>query len=186
MLTITQSKSKADLQGIINLQRANLSAQFSAEEKESQGFLFVQHSIDDLKKLSDIEAHVIALDRNKVVAYILTMTQASRVEIPQLLPMFLQFDQIEYDGKKVSDYNYLVVGQVCIGKEYRGEGLFDKCYKKYRELFAGKYDFSITEISTSNHRSMRAHQRIGFEVIHTFHDLVEEWSIVVLDWRKTP
>ncbi|MDR7127745.1 hypothetical protein J2X69_000073 [Algoriphagus sp. 4150] len=184
MITLTQSKSTADLQGIIDLQKANLSTQISVDEKESQGFVFVRHSLEDLGKLNAIEAHVIALDGNHIAAYILAMTKASKADIPQLVPMFRQFDKIEYMGKKVSGYNYIAVGQVCVGKTYRGEGLFDKCYAKYKEAFEGKYDFAITEISTSNLRSIRAHRRIGFDVIHTFHDGVEEWNIVIWDWRK--
>ncbi|WP_192349276.1 GNAT family N-acetyltransferase [Algoriphagus sp. Y33] len=184
MITLTQSKSKADLQGIIDLQKANLSTQISIDEKESQGFVFVRHSLEDLAKLNAIEAHIIARDGNYIAAYILAMTKASKADIPQLVPMFYQFDEIEYMGKKVSGYNYIAVGQVCIGKSYRGGGLFDKCYEKYKEVFEEKYDFAITEISTSNLRSIRAHLRIGFEVIHTFHDNVEEWNIVIWDWMK--
>ena len=186
MLQLTQSKSLADLKGIHGLQKANLRAQISVEEKESQGFVFVQHSLEDLKKLNDIEPHVIALEENHVAAYILAMTEASKADIPQLTSMFRQFDQIEYEGKKVCDYCYIVVGQVCVGKEYRGKGLFDKVYKHYQESFSEKYDFTITEISTSNHRSLRAHQRIGFVVIHTFQDRLEEWNIVLWDWSKMP
>ncbi|WP_057939746.1 GNAT family N-acetyltransferase [Algoriphagus resistens] len=184
MITLSQSKSTDDLQGIIDLQKANISTGISIHEKESQGFVYVQHSLEDLNKLNDIESHVIALDGSYVAAYILAMTKASRADIQQLVPMFRQFDQIHYEGKKVSDYNYIAVGQVCIGKTYRGEGLFDRCYAKYKQTFEDRYDLAITEISTSNHRSMRAHQRIGFEVIDTFHDGVEQWNIVIWDWRK--
>ena len=184
MLTLVQSKSTEDLQGIIDLQKANLSTLISEDEKANQGFVFVQHSLEDLKKLNDIEAHIVALDGNIIAAYILAMTKDSRADIPQLVPMFRQFDEIMFNGRKVSEYNYIAVGQVCIGKSYRGEGLFDKCYAKYREAFENKYDFAITEISTSNHRSMRAHFRVGFEVIHTFHDGVDEWNIVIWDWSK--
>tara|TARA_R110002020_G_scaffold419994_2_gene629142 strand:+ start:371 stop:979 length:609 start_codon:yes stop_codon:yes gene_type:complete len=184
MLTLTQSKSSRDLQGIIDLQRANLSTLITADEKEAQGFVFVQHSLNDLQKLQNIEPHVIAMDGDYVAAYILAMTKNSKADIPQLIPMFQQFDKIAYGGKNVSEYNYITVGQICIGKSYRGEGLFDKCYQKYRQVFESNYEFAITEISTSNHRSMRAHQRVGFEVIHTFHDGVEEWNIVLWDWQK--
>lgn len=186
MVTLTQSKSSDDLQGIIALQRANLKALITVEEKEAQGFVFVQHSLEDLQKLDAIEGQVVALDVDKVVAYILVMTKDSKSEIPQLIPMFNQFDQVEYLDRKVSEYNYVAVGQVCIGKEYRGDGLFEKSYQYYRELFSEKYDFAITEISTSNLRSLRAHKRVGFEGVHTFHDGVEEWNIVIWDWRQKP
>ena len=104
MLTLVQSKTVEDLQGIADLQRANLSTLITSDEKESQGFVYVQHSLEDLKKLNDMESHVIALDGDIVSAYILAMTKASRADILQLVPMFGQFDLISYSGKKISEY----------------------------------------------------------------------------------
>lgn len=48
-----------------------------------------------------------------------------------------------------------------------------------------KYDFAITEIHKSNIRSIKAHARIGFELIHSYKDPNgDEWDIVIWDWKK--
>ena len=100
----------------------------TADEIAAQGFVTVSHSFDDLNKMNELEAHVIAKDNDRVVAYILAMTVRSRFDIPILLPMFGMFEEVSYENKKIADYNYMVVGQVCVAAGYRGQGIFDSCY----------------------------------------------------------
>ncbi|MBN7818177.1 GNAT family N-acetyltransferase [Algoriphagus pacificus] len=182
MVEICQAKSKSDLLGILVLQRENLVQNISIQEKEEQGFVRVQHSLELLESLNSIEPHIIAKEGETIAAYFLAMTKKSRNDVPMLVPMFDQFDELVFKGKKVSEYNYMAVGQVCIGKNYRSQGLFGRCYEAYKEAFNDRYDFAITEISISNARSLKAHQKVGFEVIHTFKDEFETWAIVVWDW----
>ena len=183
MLTFTKATSTIDLEGILHLQKKNLAEGLSSEEIQSQGFVTVNHSFDQLKKLNDIEKHVIAKDGDKVVGYVLAMTQASNSDIPILVPMFDVFNNIIFNGKKVNDYHYIVVGQVCVDKAYRGQGIFDKTYATYKEFYKNKYDFAITEIATTNTRSLQAHKRIGFQVINSYIDPDKtEWDVVVWDW----
>jgi RimJ/RimL family protein N-acetyltransferase len=59
-------------------------------------------------------------------------------------------------------------------------------YQQHRQLLQHKYDFVITEIATRNTRSMRAHQRLGFTTIHIHRDALDEWAVVIWDWRLTP
>ncbi len=184
MVKICQAKTTLDLQGILDLQQENLLQNISEEEKNEQGFVRVQHNLELLEMLNSLEPHIIAKDEEKVAAYLLAMTKRSRNDVPMLIPMFEQFDALVYLGKKVCDSNYMAVGQVCIGKKYRGQGLFFQCYEAYRRAFETHYDFAITEISISNARSLKAHQKVGFEVIHTFKDEFETWAIVVWDWKK--
>lgn len=62
--------------------------------------------------------------------------------------------------------------------------VFDKAYQHYNETFKQDYDFAITEVSTRNYRSLKAHERAGFVEIHRYTDpLSEEWSIVIWDWK---
>lgn len=184
MIQYTSSNTESDLSGILELQKTNLPDVLTPDEIKSQGFVTVVHSYNDLKKLNDIEKHIIAKDDDNVIAYLLAMTQQSKFDIPILIPMFKMFDEVIYEGKPVSDYNYLVVGQVCVAKEYRGQGVLDKCYDTYKNYFTNKYDFAITEIDGKNLRSINAHKRIGFKEIHRYTTDKTEWSIVVWDWRK--
>ena len=183
MLQFTTADTEQDLAGILRLQRENLAMNLSPEEVGSQGFVTVVHRPDDLRAMNEIERHVIVKDGETVVGYLLAMTPASKADIPVLIPMFETFDAVLYHGRPISAYQYIVVGQVCVGKDYRGKGVLDRAYDKYRAEFAERYDFAITEIATRNTRSLRAHERIGFNEVHRFTGPDgEEWSVVVWEW----
>jgi L-amino acid N-acyltransferase YncA len=183
MITYSTSKTHRDLEQILALQKQNLAAGLTAEQIASQGFVTVSHSFADLQKMNAIEEHVIAKDNDRVIAYILAMTARSRYDIPVLLPMFEMFEQIAWHNKKIAEYRYIVVGQVCVAEGYRGKGVFDACYAAYKDHFKNKYDFAITEIATRNQRSLNAHRRVGFETIHEYQAPDgEDWSIVLWKW----
>ncbi|WP_111671914.1 GNAT family N-acetyltransferase [Algoriphagus litoralis] len=182
---IKLSETTSELQGILELQRVNLLSEISEKESADQGFVTVRHSMDQLQLMHALEPHVIAKDGDKVIGYILAMTKESRELVPVLVPMFGQFDRLIFGEKLLSDYDYMVIGQICVDKGYRGQGIFDRMYDHYRATFSTRYDFAITEIAISNSRSLKAHQRVGFKVIHEFNDSTQNWAIVMLDWKQT-
>ena len=186
MTNYTTATTINDLNGILALQKANLAQGLTLEEIQSQGFVTVNHSYDQLKKLNDCEKHIIAKDNDKIIGYLLAMTQQSKFDIPILVPMFDVFESILYEDKKVTNYNYIVVGQVCIDKEYRGQGILDACYYKYKKYYSAKYDFAITEIASTNLRSLNAHKRIGFKEIYSYLATdYTEWIVVLWDWKNS-
>jgi len=185
MVFYTSAQSNNELEGILALQKANLPSNLTQEEMESQGFVTVVHSLNDLRHMNDIEPHIIAKDDDKVVAYLLAMTSASKEDIAVLKPMFKIFENIQFSRKPVSSYQYIVVGQVCVDKNFRGQGVLDNCYFAYKNAFRQKYEFAITEIASRNTRSINAHKRIGFTHLHQYTAPDgEEWSIIVWKWRE--
>jgi len=185
MIAYTISTTDKDLREIMALQKSNLPDNLSEEEMQKQGFVTVVHRYEDLKKMNGIEQSIIAKDNDRIIAYLLAMTEQSKTDIPVLVPMFELFRQIAWRGKPVSAWRYLVVGQVCVDKDYRGQGILDECYAAYKQHFKDKYDFAITEIATKNGRSVNAHKRVGFTEIHRYTAPDgEEWSVVLWDWKE--
>jgi hypothetical protein len=173
-----------DLWGILQLQRQNLATALSETEIRSEGFVTVKHSFDELQRLNNMEQHVIAKDGEKVIAYLLAMTEGSKDDIPVLRPMFAVFQELTFAGKMLTQDRYLVVGQVCVGKGYRGLGILDQCYRWYKQTYSNKYDFAITEIDAINLRSLAAHKRVGFRELHRYPvPGGKEWVIVLWDWN---
>ena len=172
-----------DIRQVLALQQANLSVQVSAEIAASQGFVTVQHDFDLLKKMNEAIPQVIAKADDKVVGYALVMLPSFQELIPVLKPMFLLFANLDFNGKKVAEYQYYVMGQICVAEGYRGAGIFDGLYQLHRTLFRSQFDFVATEIASRNTRSIRAHQRVGFQTIHKFQDETDHWEIVVWDWE---
>ncbi|MEO5999779.1 MAG: GNAT family N-acetyltransferase, partial [Chitinophagaceae bacterium] len=145
-----------DLEKIQNLQRENLAVKLSKDEIQSEGFVTLVHSLEVLEQLHSLSPSVIIKDEDELAAYALVMTKEARQLVPALEPMFQLLDNLYYHNRLIKDYNYYVMGQICIAKPLRGKGLFDKLYQKHRELFKDTYDFVVTEIATRNSRSLRA------------------------------
>jgi hypothetical protein len=55
--------------------------------------------------------------------------------------------------------------------------------KSIREVYSSRYEFLLTEISTTNKRSLKAHDKIGFQSIYKYNDVVDEWDVVIWDWH---
>lgn len=183
MIIFKRAGTKEELQGILALQKNNLPKFISEEEKKTQGFVTVHHSYEILEKMNNAESAIIAKDGNEVIAYLLAMRKELKNDIPVLVPMFEILDKIIYKGMALSEYNYIVVGQVCVSKNHRGTGLLDKCYDEYKKYLSSQYDFAVTEIDKENLRSIKAHKRIGFELLHNYNSpLGRSWDIIIWNW----
>jgi hypothetical protein len=183
---ITTVKNDDDVRGILALQQKNLKKNLSPEQIQSQGFLTVEHKFSVLKAMNDAQPSVIVKDGDTVVAYCLAMFPQFRNDVPELIALFDTIDDIDYDGQTLKDFKYVVMGQVCVGEGYRGMGFFDGMYQKLREELSAKFELCVTDISTNNTRSLKAHARVGFIPVKDFHDatLDEVWRVVVWNWRK--
>jgi len=182
VVSYTNATNDDHLKGILDLQRRNLPDHLDEAEIRTQGFVTVRHSLGDLQQMNDIERHVIAVDHEAVVAYLLAMTPGSRNNIPVLVPMFDMIDTIEFEGRPIAASGYIVVGQACVDKAYRGKGVFDAIYRHYVQYFRDRYRFIITEIDATNTRSLRAHRRVGFRTVKEYEaPNGVKWHIVLLD-----
>jgi RimJ/RimL family protein N-acetyltransferase len=78
---------------------------------------------------------------------------------------------------------YYIMGQICVARPYRGQGVFDALYRAHRDHLDARYDRCVTEVATRNTRSMRAHARVGFQTLETYRDATDEWALIAWDWR---
>ena len=185
-MTITTVQSDADVQGILALQQANLRKNVPADVQADQGFVTVEHDPVVLTRMNQAAPSVIAKDDDIVVGYALTMLPEFGTDIPELLPLFNLINTLTYKEKPVRDYQWYVMGQVCVAEGYRGQRIFDRMYEHHREVYDNQYQLLITDISANNIRSLRAHARVGFKTLHEFHDstIGETWVVVAWDWER--
>lgn len=166
---------------ILALQKENLYSSISLEQQLQQGFVFAEHNLELLKKMAGHLPQVIATCNNQVIGYNLAMPVAMRNDLTSLIPMFNEFDRCSYQGELLTSYNYMVGGQVCVHKDFRGQGLLSRLYHETRNKLAGGYQLCVTEISVRNVNSLKIHQKMGFEVIGTYRDEKELWNVVA--WK---
>ncbi|KAB1160642.1 GNAT family N-acetyltransferase [Tenacibaculum aiptasiae] len=176
MIQYKTTSSIEELKQIIALQISNLPQNLTDIEKKEQGFVTVQHSIEVLTKMHHIHPHIIAKHGEQVIGYALSMSKIFRNEIPVLVPMF---NEIDKSSKK--EDNYILMGQVCIDKNYRGKGIFRSLYEEMKNSFSNTYDAIITEIDANNTRSLNAHKAIGFKELSIYKSNNQNWIIVYMD-----
>jgi GNAT superfamily N-acetyltransferase len=170
----------ADLPLILKLQQANLAQNLTPEEASHEGFVSIQHSLELLAAMNQGHGHTVAFHRNTLVGYALVMAPSFSKAIHLLEPLFEKIDAGSYQNNPLAKTPYVIMGQVCIAKTYRGQGVFTGLYKNLNQRLAGHFKYLITEIHRTNERSIRAHKKYGFQTLGTTEpSQAEEWVTVI-------
>jgi len=175
-------RGSEELEAILELQRQNLAASVSAEEAREQGFVTVVHTLPVLTAMHERMPSVVARRAGVLVGYALAMPEEARAWIPVLVPMFETLVGLSFRGKPLARSRFYVMGQICVAREARGQGVFDALYEGHHKAYAERFDCVVTEVATRNTRSMRAHERVGFEVVHRYRDATDEWAVIAWDF----
>lgn len=184
-IEIVKAITDQEVQGIVDLQQANLRKNLSPQEMEQYGFVTLEYSFEFVKEMAAGHHHIIAKDGEKVVGYCLLFDRSKNHLMKEGAGIFPIFHELIYKGQRLGDINYVSVGQVCVDRNYSGQGILGKMYAAYKEAYKDTYDLAMTDIYYDNQRSIKGHIKAGFEVIHRFDepDAGEPWDIVVWDWR---
>ncbi|HKA22211.1 MAG TPA: GNAT family N-acetyltransferase [Blastocatellia bacterium] len=164
---------------ILRLQQENLVNLISEEQQARHGFVFAEHTLALLKRMATYLPQVVALSDNKVVGYNLALHVSMKNEVPKLIPMFHEFEQSKYKDRPLVTYKFMVGGQVCVDKNFRGQGLMSKLYHETKNRLPSGYELCVTEVAARNIISLKAHEKMGFEVVNTYNDGKELWNVVV-------
>ena len=176
MIEVRTVLDESELEQILELQRKNLARNLPPAEIAEQGFVTVQHTLPALRGMHAVAPSIVAVEGGVLAGYALVMPRECRAFVPLLEPMFQRLDGLGVE-------RFYVMGQICIAREWRGRGVFDALYRAHRQHLGARFDCSITEVSTRNTRSMRAHQRVGFTILERYRDATDEWALLRWDWR---
>ncbi len=178
-----QVSSPDEVEQILALQALNHSSALDPQTKADQGFLTVRHEPEVLLRMNRFYPSVIAHSGEALAGYCLVMPRDFALDIPVLAPMFEVLEALHWKGKALNDFRWFVMGQVCVATEFRGRGVFDGLYRTLRQVCQADFDLVVTEISDRNMRSLRAHQRVGFQTMHTYFDAGtnDHWVVVGME-----
>lgn len=183
MIIYTTANTDHELRQILQLQQENLPAAISEETQKTQGFVTVHHSFELLKRMNRSCPHILAKDEDQVIGYALCMHPKFSNEIEVLRPMFKQISPVLNDpltSVGVFADNFIVMGQVCIHKDYRKQGIFRKLYSFMLKEIAPKFKAIITEVDINNKRSLDAHYAIGFKLLTQYSSDGKDWELILL------
>jgi len=173
-----RAETNQELHQILELQRTNIPSVISEKEKQKEGFVTVHHTFEILKAMNDKCSHVIAKNNGEVVGYALCMLKIFKEDIEVLRPMFQQID-----NSLQAETTYFVMGQICVDKTYRKQGVFRGMYGFMKQEMRLIYDLIVTEVDIENTRSLNAHYDIGFKHLHSYNSKNQDWELISWDWR---
>jgi ribosomal protein S18 acetylase RimI-like enzyme len=182
MVTIKRVTDFNELAGIQKLQQENLKINLPGTEAETQGFVTAEYSFEFLKTLHRDSPSVIAKDGDLVVGYALVALKSIRHQHDLLGDLFSAIDKLEYKNQLMKNSPYVVVGQLCVARNYRGQGLVQQMYQHFKNCLSGEFDYCLTDVAQDNPRSLKAHIKCGFQVIDTLNYGGIGWDIVLWDW----
>ncbi len=147
MIEIKHVTDFSELEGIRKLQEDNLKKNLTAEQADAEGFVTAEYSIDFLHTLHLASPSVIAKENGRVVGYALVVLSAVRHQHDLLADLFDAIDRVEYKQRSLREANYVVVGQLCVARDYRGAGLVQKMYQYYKDSLDQDFDYCITDVA---------------------------------------
>jgi predicted GNAT family N-acyltransferase len=175
MVHFKRADTEEELQQILTLQRANLPTTVPIEDQKTEGFVTVEHTLDMLKRMNQACAHFIVKSDEDVVGYALSMHPKFGHDIKVLRPMFSEIN------KHSRSDEFIVMGQICIAKDFRRQGLFRKLYEEMLDGIQPQFSYIITEVDSKNSRSLNAHYKIGFKAISTYQSDGHHWVLMKLE-----
>ena len=173
------ARTRADFEAIVALQRANHASAVASERHGSEGFVYARHDAELLQRFAAYLPQVIVRDPDgQIVGYTLAMPVQLRDSVPELTPMFTQFERMPYQGRPISQWPYFVGGQVCVAPAWRGKGLLAALYSESARLAGSAMQLCVTEVALRNEVSLRAHHRLGFLPVGRYRDDHEQWEVL--------
>lgn len=172
-----RANTNEELKQILQLQKNNLPLTISEIEKKKEGFVTAQHDLKILNAMNNKCAHVIAKSNDRVVGYALCMLKEFKEDITVLRPMFKKIEDCLKNNE-----TYIVMGQICIDKTFRKQGIFKKMYQYMRQQLQLDFDMIITEVDQKNIRSLNAHYAVGFKLLNSYNSNQQDWALISWDW----
>lgn len=170
----TRASKEEELLQILELQAANRPEVLSPDGIKREGFVTVKHDLELLRRMNDRCPHILAKDGDTVAGYALCMHPEFKEEISIIAPMFRRAEKL------LPDKSFIVMGQVCVGKQYRKMGIFRKLYEAMADAVLPDFDLIVTEVDDTNQRSLQAHLAVGFKVLEEYEADGRKWHLIIL------
>ena len=179
---IVRVSTQSDLDGILSLHKANHFSNLTKEEMELEGFVTAEYDAELLSAMHQICPSIITKDGDRVVGYVLVITRDFYGKHNLLDELFDAIDVIQCGEGFMKDIKYVLIGQICVDKEYRGQNIVQRMYSFYKSELESRYAGCCTDIAVTNPRSLKAHIKSGFKVIKKTSHKGVEFNIIHWDW----
>ena len=169
-----------DYPKIKKLQEENHFNSVNNREKKEEGFVSVETDIFLLREINELLGIIVVIKNEEIVAYEIPLDLDISRKISLLNPFINLILDLEYKSKKLSHYNFIIEGQICVKKGLKGQGIANELHKNFIERFKEKYDFIVTEVSDKNPRSLPVHKhKLGFSILKEYSAEGRHWYVLI-------
>jgi GNAT superfamily N-acetyltransferase len=177
--------TEGDLTAIKQLQESTHFSRVGDSDKMKEGFVSVESDTPLLRTINQDIGILVAELEGKVVGYELPLGLEHAAQIPLLDPFVNRFTQLDYEGRKIGDYNWVIEGQINVDKDHKGKGIAEKLHQKFVDILRGGYDLIITEISDQNPRSLHVHtKKLGLSLVDEYQAEGRNWYVLLQDIQE--
>lgn len=149
--------AKSDIADVLSLHQ-KYHVQTIAEKEKKDGFVTTQLDEDLLCELIEKENGLfIAVNNKQIIAYAMSASWDYCSKWPMFQYMINKLGEIEFLGQQLTVRNSYQYGPICIEKEFRGTGVFERLFDFTRGEMHKKYPILVTFVNTKNPRSVKAH-----------------------------
>jgi L-amino acid N-acyltransferase YncA len=182
MLTTKLASTDREIQQIAALSNANRSTNITEEELAREGFVSWFYTPEILRSINVIAPSVIVMDDNILAGYAITLTGECLHAYPAAAHTYNHVFPLQFKGQALGEQRFYLMGQICVAKAWRGQGIVGALYNGHRQFYSPQFDALVTEISMANPRSLKAHQKVGFETIDRHFENGHDWAVVAWNW----
>ena len=179
--TIYRRAELIDKPLILDLLRKNLAKNLPDDEKKFG--LYYEPSDDEFKKIIDDSGVFLCLKGEELKGYFITMSTELAKTIPFEAELVYKASDMVYDGKRIDEYKYALLAQICIAKEYRRGMTFHRLYLGTQSMLREQgYEIGVGEISDQNSVSLAVHRNNTEVGTYTASSGIK-WHVTVVELR---
>lgn len=158
-----------DIDTLLELQKKFHISTISEEDKKD-GFVTTLLSKEEWENLINEEDGVILIeDDEKIIGYALQASWQFWSKWPLFQYMINDLKNMEYKGEIMTTKNSYQYGPICLEKEYRNTGAFEKLFFYALSKMENKYKYMLTFVNKINPRSFNAHtNKAHLDIIKEF------------------
>ncbi|MEP1096357.1 MAG: GNAT family acetyltransferase [Cyclobacteriaceae bacterium] len=181
---ISRQATPSDISGILALQKLYLHRSLSPEERKS-GFVTTPFSREQIQNRVENNGLFVTEEGGQIIAYVF----AGKWEFFEQWPIFpymtSRFSNLKFQDFDISTASTFQYGPVCVDLAYRGKKVFNAVFEEMRLEWRKKFPLSITFINSVNEVSVKAHAKLGWEVIDRFSFNDNQYLTLAFDMNKS-
>lgn len=180
--TVIRKAEMADISSIRNLLENNL-GEMLTEEQKKDGFVTWNPSDEEMSEIINDTGIVLSMVGENLKGYAITMSREVGHRNPFFSEMLESAEKMEFEGRPLSEYRYVVFAQICIDKMFRGGMTFHRLHVTTQNMLKEQgFEMWVGEIADSNKKSLAVHSTYEDVGIYKAANGIE-WHIIVGDLR---